>query len=55
MDHSQKAQNLFLEGYNCSQAVLCAFDDVFHNVLGAIIGVGIVILVDKISRAEEPE
>ena len=28
MDHSQKAQNLFLEGYNCAQAVLCAFDDV---------------------------
>ncbi len=34
---------------------LCEFDDVLHNVLGAIIGVGIVILVDKISRAEEPE
>ncbi|MBO4394972.1 MAG: C_GCAxxG_C_C family protein [Eubacterium sp.] len=28
MNHSEKARQLFLEGYNCSQAVLCAFDDV---------------------------
>ncbi|MCR4604583.1 MAG: C-GCAxxG-C-C family protein, partial [Eubacterium sp.] len=27
-DHSEKAKGLFLEGYNCSQAVLCAFQDV---------------------------
>ena len=27
MDHAEKAQELFLEGYNCSQAVLCAFED----------------------------
>ena len=27
MDHAQKARDLFLEGYNCSQAVVCAFDD----------------------------
>ena len=26
-DHAQKARDLFLEGYNCSQAVVCAFDD----------------------------
>lgn len=26
-DHSEKARALFLEGYNCAQAVLCAFDD----------------------------
>lgn len=27
MNHSEKAQALFLEGYNCAQSVLCAFDD----------------------------
>ena len=27
MDHVQIAKDLFLEGYNCAQAVLCAFDD----------------------------
>lgn len=27
MDHIKKAQALFLEGYNCSQAVFCAFED----------------------------
>ena len=27
MDHAEKARALFLEGYNCAQAVLCAFDD----------------------------
>ncbi|MDO5702109.1 MAG: C-GCAxxG-C-C family protein [Lachnospiraceae bacterium] len=27
MDHAKKAQDLFLKGFNCSQAVLCAFDD----------------------------
>ena len=27
MDHAEKARTLFLEGYNCAQAVLCAFDD----------------------------
>ena len=27
MDHAEKARTLFLEGYNCAQAVFCAFDD----------------------------
>lgn len=27
MDYSTKAEQLFLEGYNCSQAVLIAFED----------------------------
>ena len=27
MDHAEKARALFLEGYNCAQAVFCAFDD----------------------------
>ena len=28
MDHAEKARALFLEGYNCAQAVFCAFEDV---------------------------
>ena len=27
-DHAQAARQLFLEGYNCAQAVFCAFTDV---------------------------
>ncbi|MBR6321719.1 MAG: C_GCAxxG_C_C family protein [Lachnospiraceae bacterium] len=27
MDHRETAQKLFLEGYNCAQAVFCAFSD----------------------------
>ena len=27
MDHAEKARALFLEGYNCAQAVVCAFED----------------------------
>ena len=27
LDHAEKARALFLEGYNCSQAVFCAFED----------------------------
>ncbi|MDO5131669.1 MAG: C-GCAxxG-C-C family protein [Eubacteriales bacterium] len=27
MDHAEKARALFLEGYNCAQAVVCAFGD----------------------------
>ncbi len=27
MDHAQEARQLFLEGYNCAQAVFCAFCD----------------------------
>ena len=27
MDHAKRAQELFKEGYNCSQAVVCAFTD----------------------------
>ena len=27
MNHAEKAQELFLEGYNCAQAVACAFSD----------------------------
>ena len=25
--HEEKAKQLFLEGYNCAQAVFCAFSD----------------------------
>ncbi len=28
MNHADKARELFLKGYNCAQAVLCAFEDV---------------------------
>ena len=28
INHSEKARRLFTEGYNCAQAVLCAFEDV---------------------------
>ena len=28
MTHGEKAEALFTEGYNCSQAVLCAFEDI---------------------------
>ena len=28
IDHAQRARELFLEGYNCAQAVACAFCDV---------------------------
>ncbi len=28
MDHGERARELFLEGYNCAQAVVCAFEDV---------------------------
>ena len=28
MDHAEEAKRLFLEGYNCAQAVFCAFRDV---------------------------
>ena len=28
MNHSEIAKKLFMEGYNCAQSVLCAFDDV---------------------------
>ncbi len=27
MDHAEEARRLFLEGYNCAQAVFCAFRD----------------------------
>ena len=27
MDHADRARELFLSGYNCAQAVLCAFED----------------------------
>ena len=27
MDHAKRARDLFLEGYNCAQAVACAFCD----------------------------
>lgn len=26
-DHAKKAKELFLEGYNCAQAILCSFED----------------------------
>ena len=28
MDHAEEARRLFMEGYNCAQAVFCAFCDV---------------------------
>ena len=28
IDHAEKAKSLFYEGYNCAQAVFCAFTDV---------------------------
>ena len=28
MDHGERARALFMEGYNCAQAVFCAFTDV---------------------------
>ena len=28
IDHAERAKELFYQGYNCSQAVLCAFGDV---------------------------
>ena len=28
IDHAQRARELFMEGYNCAQAVACAFCDV---------------------------
>lgn len=28
MNHAERAQELFLQGYNCAQAVMCAFEDV---------------------------
>ena len=27
-NHAERARQLFFEGYNCAQAVLCAFSDV---------------------------
>ena len=27
MDHAREAERLFMEGYNCAQAVFCAFRD----------------------------
>ena len=34
---------------------LCEFDDVIHNCLGTAVGIGIVMLIEKISRVEETE
>ena len=31
---------------------LCEFDDVFHNMIGAVIGVGIVMIGRKLFRGE---
>ena len=28
MDHAETARTLFLQGYNCAQSVVCAFDDI---------------------------
>lgn len=32
---------------------LCELDDVMHNCLGAAVGIGIVVLINKMSRVEE--
>ena len=38
-----------------TQRGLLEFDDVIHNCLGAVVGIGIVVLISKISRVEETE
>ena len=35
MEHAKEAERLFLEGYNCAQAVFCAFRDVTGMELDA--------------------
>ena len=40
MDHAEKARALFLEGYNCAQAVMCAFDDLTGLDLACSFGGG---------------
>ncbi|MBR3740447.1 MAG: C_GCAxxG_C_C family protein [Clostridia bacterium] len=35
MDHAEEAKRLFLEGYNCAQAVFCAFRDLTRMDLDA--------------------
>ncbi|MBR3107544.1 MAG: C_GCAxxG_C_C family protein [Clostridia bacterium] len=35
MDHAKEAERLFLEGYNCAQAVFCAFRDLTGMELNA--------------------
>ena len=46
MSHAEKAKELFRQGYNCSQAVLCAFADKIGKneeelkKIGAAFGVG---------------
>ena len=34
-DHAQLAKELFLKGYNCAQAVACAFCDITGYDIGA--------------------
>ena len=43
MDHAEQAGKLFLEGYNCAQAVVCAFSDVtgLDEKSGALLVLGI--------------
>lgn len=38
-----------------SKRGLCEFDDVFHNVLGAVIGICVMMVVDKLSRAGQTQ
>lgn len=32
---------------------LCEFDDVFHNMIGAVIGIGIVVVIEKMVSASK--
>ena len=34
---------------------LCEFDDVFHNMIGAVIGIGIMMLISRLLKVEETE
>ena len=32
---------------------LCEFDDVFHNMIGAVIGIGIAVVIEKMVSASK--
>lgn len=39
----------------CSGRGLCEFDDMLHNMIGAVIGVGLVMVIKKMFKVEETE
>ena len=55
MNHGEKAEKLFKEGFNCAQSVLCAFEDVtgferetaMREVCGAVSGAAMVLGLAK--------